>query len=87
MSTIGAVVLSYDVDRRHTEVKAAIKERGYFDNWNYQGAPSHDMPNTTVWHKTKTSVTAITDIQQVCASLGVRLEKAVAVIATEFSGI
>ena len=31
--TIGKVVLCYDVDSRHNDVKDALKDLGYSDKW------------------------------------------------------
>lgn len=86
-TTIGAILVSYDIDRMHTGVKEEMKELGYFDNWHYKEEEAHEMPNTPLWHKTKSSDVAIRDIKNVCYKLGVRLEKAVAVLAREFAGI
>lgn len=45
------------------------------------------MPNTTLWHESKTSDAAIRDLENVCYQLGVNLDKAVAVLAKEFAGV
>lgn len=74
--TIGKVVLCYDVSDKNTEVKNALKEMGYSDVW--LKLPINklcDMPDTTVWHSTKTVSGATKDIQEVCNSLNVTLEK------------
>ena len=84
--TVGAIVISYDVNRMHNEIKDGLKNLGYSDNWRYKG-PTYFMPNTTLWHKSKTSDAAIEDLKSVCRRLSVTLEKAVAVLASEFVGI
>ena len=86
-STIGVVLISYDVNKSHTDVKDAMKAKGYSQGWCYDKEPSHDLPNTTLWHENKSTDQAIADIKSVCASLRVVLEKAVAVKATDFVGI
>ena len=86
-TTIGAVVVSYDVDKKHTSVKDEMMELGYYDNWKYGEGPTNQMPNTTLWHKSKSSDAAIRDINNVCYKLGVTLDKAVAVLANEFAGV
>lgn len=86
-STVGAVLISYDVNAKHTDVKQAMKDKGYYDNWYYDHNPTYYLPNTTLWHKSKTSDQAIADIKSVCAILLVTLEKAVAIKATEFVGV
>lgn len=45
------------------------------------------LPNTTLWHKAKSSDQAMADMKRVCAELRVTLEKAVAVKADEFVGL
>lgn len=85
-TTVGIVLISYDVNKSHTEVKDAMKANGYFENWHIGNGPTYYLPNTTLWHKSKSSDQAIADIKSVCTSLKVTLEKAVAVLANEFAG-
>ena len=85
--TVGVIVISYDVNRLHTEVKERMRELGYFDSWYYDGQKEHQMPNTTLWHKHKSSDAAIRDLKNVGLQLNVTLEKGVAVLAQEFAGI
>lgn len=86
-TTIGNVLISYDVNKSHTEVKAKLEALGYYDNFTNTGESKKYLPNTTLWHPTKSSNQAISDLKTVCSSLGVTLEKAVAVRAFEFVGI
>lgn len=86
-NTIGAIILSYDVNKDHTKVKDAMKLKGYSESWNYPGTKSYSLPNTTLWHSAKSTDQAIADIKSVCLSLNVTLEKAIAVRATEFVGV
>lgn len=79
--------MSYDIDRLHTEVKDELIRMGYMIRWNYPGHQSYELPNTTVWHSNKSSNQAIVDLSTVCNILRVKIEKAVAVIATEFVGV
>jgi len=44
------------------------------------------LPNNTVWHAIKSSDQAMIDLKTVCRNLGVTLEKAVIVRASEFVG-
>lgn len=60
---------------------------GYYDNWHYGDGRSYDMPNTTLWHNEKSSNGAINDLHRICNRLRVNLEKAVAALASEFSGV
>lgn len=87
-TTKGTVVISYDVDSRHVDVKNEMKKLGYADTWKYQTeVKTYSLPNTTLWHSNKSSDEAIADIKFVCSRLGVKLERAIAVYATEFVGI
>lgn len=86
-TTVGAILISYDINRLHTEVKDAMVSNGYRISWNYTNQPTYFLPNTTLWHSNKSSDQAIEDLKIVCRRLGVTLEKAVAVKATEFAGI
>lgn len=86
--TIGNVLISYDVNRLHPEVKSAMLQLGYSINWREtNNTPVYVLPNTTLWHTNKSSNQGIADIKAVCLRLGVTLEKAIAVKATEFVGV
>lgn len=87
-TTIGNVLISYDVSDKNPEVKAALKVLGYSDSYTLGTAPKvYYLPNTTLWHKAKSSDQAMADMKRVCAELRVTLEKAVAVKADEFVGL
>ncbi len=83
---IGLILISYDINSLHNEVKEKMEILGYFDNWKLGAGPLHQMPNTTLWHKSKSSDAAIRDIQNVCNQMGVTLGKGVAVLADDFAG-
>lgn len=87
-TTIGNVLISYDVDKLHTQVKTALENLGYMDKFKNSNDPkTYYLPNTTLWHQKKSSNQAINDLKIVCTNLNVKLEKAVAVKATEFVGV
>jgi hypothetical protein len=87
-TTVGAILVSYDVNKLHTLVKTALQNLGYHDNFKNANDPkTYLLPNTTMWHSTKSSDQAMNDLKSVCKNLQVTLEKAVAVKATEFVGI
>ena len=85
-TTAGNTLISYDVSAKNPEVKAALKALSYHDYFTQDGK-NHYLPNTTLWHKTKSSDQALADMKKVCADLKVTLEKAVAVKASEFVGL
>lgn len=88
MGTIVAnVLISYDIDKLHTQVKTALEKLGYHDNFKNNNDPKiYKLPNTTMWHPTKSSDQAMSDLKSICNSNGVKLEKAVAVKASDFVG-
>ena len=89
MSTkVGIVFISYDIDSKHVEVKNAMKNLSYHESWKNQNDPkSYVLPNTTLWHQSKSTDSAIADIKSICNRLSVKLEKTIAVIASDFAGI
>lgn len=84
---MGSVFISYDVDKLHTTVKEGMGELGYYDNWCYSNQKTYQMPNTTLWHKQKSSDAAVNELKNICKTLNVKLDRAVAVLAKEFAGI
>ncbi|MDG3582944.1 MULTISPECIES: hypothetical protein [Galbibacter] len=87
-TTIGNILISYDVDKLHTQVKTTLENLGYMDKFKNSNDPkTYHLPNTTLWHQKKSSNQAINDLKIICANLNVKLEKAVAVKATEFVGV
>ncbi len=86
-TTIGLVLISYDIDKLHSQVKLELQTLGYYDSFKNDGDPKlYNLPNTTMWHKSKSSDQAMADLKRICFSLGVKIEKAVAVKAAEFVG-
>lgn len=85
-TTIGNVLISYDVSAKNPEVKAALLKLNYYEAFNQDGK-NYNLPNTTLFHQNKSSDQAMVDMKKVCRDLNVTLEKAVAVKATEFVGL
>lgn len=87
-TTIGKVLISYDIDKFHTQVKTALEKIGYADSWKNTNAPKiYYLPNTTLWHTQKTTDQAMLDLKGACSGAGAKLEKAIAVNASEFVGV
>lgn len=87
-TTVGNVLISYDINKLHSSVKAALENLGYRENFRNPNDPkTYLLPNTTLWHSTKSSDQAMNDLKSVCRNLQVTLEKAVAVNASDFVGI
>lgn len=87
------VLLTYDISTRHTEVKAAMRQKGYADNWQ-ASSQTYNMPNTSLWKKNITAATAVADMKQAIQALNVgqnyysqiRLERCVAVNFDDSTG-
>jgi len=87
-TTTGKVLMSYDIDKSHTQVKTDLEVLGYLERFKHNNDPKiYTLPNTTLWHPTKSSNQAMIDLKMVCTKLKVTLEKVITVKATEFVGI
>ena len=76
-----AVLLTYDVATRQSEVKAALQSKGYSDKWSQNGLIIH-LPSTTLWKSNESPSGALADIRLVANVLRVRLLRCITV---EFS--
>ncbi|SEO20376.1 hypothetical protein SAMN05444671_0699 [Flavobacterium sp. CF108] len=84
-TTVGLILISYDVSDKNKEVKDALIALGYKESWKNAGNEKiYHLPNTTLWHQSKSSKQGLVDMQSVCTNLKVKLEKAISVKATEF---
>lgn len=81
-STIGTVVLSYDINSLHTKVKKNLEDLGYLEQFkSVNNSTIYNLPNTTLWHEKKSSNQAMKDLKTICKDLKVTIEKAVAIRA------
>ncbi len=78
MGTIlGNILISYDIEKSHTEVKNALELLGYSDRFKNSGdSKVYHLPNKTLWHKKKSSDQAIVDLKNTCNILNANLQKA-----------
>jgi hypothetical protein len=87
-------LITYDITIRHTEVKSALKNKGYFDYWTSNNQ-NYYLPNTSLWKNDISQETALADMQQVLQSLNynqpannqIRMERCVAVPVNPWSAI
>ncbi|WP_146106870.1 hypothetical protein [Polaribacter porphyrae] len=87
-TTVGNILLSYDIKNKHNDVKEGLQELGYLDHFNFKGETKiYYLPNTTLWHSKKSSNQAMSDLKSVCRNCNVTLEKGIVVKATEFVSI
>lgn len=61
-------LITYDVSRRQTEVKKALKELSYFDAWTSDNI-TYYLPNTTLWKKDITSEDSLREMKSIIAKL------------------
>lgn len=69
-------IITYDISDKHTEFKDAMELLGYRDRvrgvknceWIY-------FPNTTLYHPSKTPITARDEAKKICERLNIRLER------------
>ena len=87
-TTVGNVLISYDINTSHSLVKTALENLGYRESFKNTNDPkTYLLPNTTMCHLAKSSDQAMNDLKVFCRNLQVTLQKAVAVKASEFVGI
>ncbi len=84
--TLGLVALTYDIKSKHTEVKDAMRAKGWSSAVTISNA-SHQLPSTTLAKSNTSTEQAILDIRAVCQALSVTLERAIAVIASDWVAI
>lgn len=88
-------MITYDVSKKNTPVKDAMKEKGYLDYWK-ANEKTYYLPNTTLWKKDVSTATALQDLKDVVNAINaketspfnkIRLERAVAVDCSQWSAI
>jgi len=75
------IIVTYDVPSRHVDLKKLLFARGYTDRiTNFQSGVYKDihLPNTTVYHPTKSSTQGREDLQVCTTELQIRLERCIA---------
>ncbi len=84
-------IITYDLEEnalqesKHSQVKDAMKELGYFDSFVKPKEPgvTYYLPNTTLWKKDINPATAKDDLLRVAAAKGATVER---LFADEFTG-
>jgi hypothetical protein len=73
-----AIIITYDVPEKHRELKKELTAMGYKDQIpGIKNCKIIFFPNTTFYHPTKTSKTAVDDVQSICNKLSVKLERCI----------
>ncbi|WP_113651993.1 hypothetical protein [Pedobacter namyangjuensis] len=81
-----AIIITYDVPSKHTELKKEMATLGYTKTITNQGKPIN-LPNTTLYHPSKTADQALADIKSKTSALGIKLERCVATIWESWAAI
>ena len=76
-----ATVLTYDIPTKHVDFKKLMFQLGYTDQIAGTNCNVIYFPNTTLYHSTKSAVTARDEAQNIAKRLAVNLER---FIATEW---
>ncbi len=77
-----SALVTYDVSSKQAEVKKKLVAKGYQDRWPSEGKQVY-LPDTTLWHESKTPAEARDDVTQVAKELSVTLERCVAVMRSD----
>jgi len=73
-----AIIITYDLDSKHTVFKEAMFKLGYKDHASGLTCKKIYFPNTTLYHSSKDSVTAREDAKNIAKKLEIELERCIA---------
>lgn len=73
-----ATVLTYDIPTKHVDFKKLMFQLGYTDQIAGTNSSIIYFPNTTLYHSTKSAVTARDEAQNTAKRLAVKLERCIA---------
>lgn len=77
-------ILAYEVQEGQLKVHENLKKLGYRKRINFKNQHQlYALPGTAMCHDARTSVQALGDLKEVCTSLNIKIEKAVALKATD----
>lgn len=87
------VLITYDINKKHAEVKSAMQKLGYMDSWTVDNTRYY-LPNTTLWKKETSPSQAVEDIKSVITALNnsspnnkIKLERCISVSFDKWDGI
>lgn len=84
---IGVVLLSYDINIKHEEVKNALERIGYRNHYRDISLKKCTLPSTTMIHLQKRTDDALNDLEDICKKLSVELKNCVATLSVQVIGI
>jgi hypothetical protein len=88
------VLITYDIDKRHSEVKQALLRMRFSDRWTSNNI-TYYLPNTTFWANLPTAEKGKELFHEAIAELNqgqtnenkIKIERFMAVVFTSWSGI
>lgn len=85
-----AIIVTYDVNDKHQELKQILFDKGYSDKIphtdNGKPRPIY-LPNTVVYHTTKTAAQGRDDLKAAAKLLRIELERCIAVPAGGWAAV
>ena len=82
-----AIIITYDIPEKHRELKNAMFQLGYSDSTKDDDNRTIYLPNTTLYHSSKTALEAREDALAQCNKLGVDLERCISTNWDGWAGI
>lgn len=81
------VILTYDIDDEHIKFKKELKKLKYSDQIQGSKESKVNLPNTTMYHSSKTAKEAREDAKAVAKKLQVNLERCIAIEISTWAAI
>jgi len=82
-----ATIVTYDVPTKHVELKKTLFQLGYKDQIPDSTCKIIYLPNTTLYHETKTSEQVRNDVKNACTVLHIELERCIATAWTNWAAM
>lgn len=87
MAEIYNVLITYDIDSKHTEVrKSLIEDYDFEEKIVGNNGPSF-LPNTTLYKKSTTKQNALSTLKSVCKSKGANLKRAISLECSNWQAL
>ncbi|OIQ15825.1 MAG: hypothetical protein BM557_11035 [Flavobacterium sp. MedPE-SWcel] len=84
-ASVGTILITFHVNVRLDDVVGGMEKKGYMDRWGELSSNRvHLLPRTSLWHNFKSTDAALLDLRNVCTSMNILIESAVAVEAAGF---
>lgn len=87
MAEIYNVLITYDIDSKHTEVRKSLIEDYGFEEKILGGKGTSYLPNTTLYKKSTTKENALSTLQNVCKNKGAALKRAISLECSNWQAL